>query len=491
VSIPQRRFLFHHLPVHLVRVPMTTTQATDLVDRLTTHDTLGVAPRSELEWLVANSEWRRYEPGTVLVKKDQMANEMFTLLSGRIAVHFDHGTGRRHVMESRAGGVTGVLPFSRIGVALGDAVAEEALEALALHRDLLPALIRECPTITATLVHVMVDRARSFSATNWQDEKMASLGRLAAGLAHELNNPAAAAASSARRLSGALVEMGEAAGALGRASLSDAQRTHVATFLSRCLGTTPGGARAAIEQSDREDQIATWLESHRANTAPAPALAESGASVQALDELSAAIGDASLDAALGWVASACTARSLTTDVERATGRISDLVASVKRFTYMDRAGVAQPTDLALGLRDTMSVLAAKARTRSITVTLDVPSDLPLVPGSTADLNQVWMNLLENALDAARPSGEVIVRAGRDGGFVVVRVMDDGAGIPPALLDRIFDPFFTTKGVGEGSGLGLDIARRIVRMHEGQIEVESRPGRTEFRVRIPVGPASGA
>ena len=464
-----------------------TTQASDLVDRLTTHKTLSVAPRAELEWLVANSQFRHYEVGTILAPKSGTASEMFTLLAGRIAVHFEHGTGRRHVMESRAGGVTGVLPFSRIGAPLGDAVVEEAAEALVLRRDQMPDLIRECPTITAACVHVMLDRARNFAATNWQDEKMVSLGRLAAGLAHELNNPASAAAGSARRLGGALVEMGDAAGALGRASLTDAQRTHVATFLGRCLGAGASGTPTAIERSDHEDRISTWLGSHGADTAPAPALAESGVSVEALDDLSAALGDGALDPALRWVAAACTARSLATDVERATGRISDLVASVKRFTYMDRSGVAQPTDLALGFRDTVSVLAAKARARSITVRLDVASDLPLVPGSTADLNQVWMNLIDNALDAAQPSGEVIVRAVCEKSVVVISVIDDGAGIPPALLDRIFDPFFTTKGVGEGTGLGLDIARRIVRMHEGQIEVESRPRKTEFRVRIPVMP----
>jgi C4-dicarboxylate-specific signal transduction histidine kinase len=173
------------------------------------------------------------------------------------------------------------------------------------------------------------------------------------------------------------------------------------------------------------------------------------------------------------------------EVDRATTRIYDLVASVKRFTFMDRAGGPVPTDIAQGLTDTVAVMASKARTKSAAVRLSLEPSLPLVLASVAELNQVWANLLDNALDAVGPSGEVLVTAAPEGDAVVVCMIDNGPGIPSSVLSHIFDPFFTTKGVGEGVGLGLDIARRIVGAHEGQIGVETVPGRTVFRVRLPV------
>ena len=165
--------------------------------------------------------------------------------------------------------------------------------------------------------------------------------------------------------------------------------------------------------------------------------------------------------------------------------MSDLVASVKRFAFLDRSAVAQPTDVAQGLTDTVAVLAAKARTKSVVVTLDLVPGLPLVAASTGDLNQAWSHLLDNALDAVAPSGCVTVTAALDAGSIVVCVIDDGPGVPAELVNRIFDPFFTTKPVGQGTGLGLEITRQVVRLHDGQISVESRPGRTVFRVSLPV------
>jgi signal transduction histidine kinase len=200
-----------------------------------------------------------------------------------------------------------------------------------------------------------------------------------------------------------------------------------------------------------------------------------------LDELADAFAGEPLDAALRWIAAEYAARSLASDVERATTRIYDLVSSVKRFTYMDRTGPAEPTNIDQGLTDTVSMLASKARAKLVSVSVDVAPDLPRVPANPGELNQVWANLLENAIDAVGESGHVAVSAARDGETVVVRVIDDGPGIPADVLPRMFDPFFTTKPIGQGTGLGLDISRQIIRNHDGQIAVDSRPGRTEFRV----------
>jgi signal transduction histidine kinase len=192
-----------------------------------------------------------------------------------------------------------------------------------------------------------------------------------------------------------------------------------------------------------------------------------------------------LDSALRSVAAGYTARSLASDIERAASRIYELVSAVKRFTYMDRATVSEPSSVAQGVTDTVAVLASKAKAKSASVRLDIPEDLPLVRAYGGELNQVWSNLLENALDAVPDmTGEVVVTAAREGDRVVVRVIDNGPGMTPEVRGRIFDPFFTTKPMGQGTGLGLDISRRIVHRHEGQIEVQCEPGRTEFRVTLP-------
>jgi signal transduction histidine kinase len=177
---------------------------------------------------------------------------------------------------------------------------------------------------------------------------------------------------------------------------------------------------------------------------------------------------------------------MSTEIQEAASRISHLVDAIKGFTQMDRESVSEPVDISQGLTNTLVVLRGKAKDKAVSLNLDIARDLPLINGFAGELNQVWSNIISNALDAVSENGHVEVKAQQAGaaGGVVVRIIDDGAGIPPAIRDRIFDPFFTTKPVGEGSGLGLDIVRRLVQHHNGQIEVESNPGRTEFRVTLP-------
>jgi signal transduction histidine kinase len=186
---------------------------------------------------------------------------------------------------------------------------------------------------------------------------------------------------------------------------------------------------------------------------------------------------------LRWIAADCATRRLTLEIQQAASRISELIHSVKGFTQMDRAAVPEPVNLARGLADTLAVLASKAKGKSVGVSLNVEKDLPAVRGFAGELNQVWSNLIDNALDAVKEGGQVEISARRERNQVVVRVLDNGHGVPSGIRDRIFDPFFTTKPVGQGTGLGLDIVRRLVQRHNGQIELESTPGRTEVRVML--------
>jgi signal transduction histidine kinase len=457
----------------------------DLIARLSAHKVIGNVPRAELEWLVAHGTLERYQTGDMIARKCQPVEALYIILKGHVAHLLDHGGSWHKAIDWHDGDATGMLPYSRLANAPGNSVILEPTEILRVACEHLPTLPIDCPQVTAALVHVMVDRARTFKASDLQVEKMASLGKLAAGLAHELNNPASAAARSAQLISEALAESEEASRELGAADLGDRALAVVERVRWACSGGPTTGVFSPLERSDREEALANWLLDHGVDDALAAPLGETNVTLALLDEVAAALDGDRLRVSLRWVASGCTVRALAHDVERAASRVHELVSAVKGFTYMDHAPSAEPVDVAKGLTDTLAVMAAKARAKSASLALDVPADLPRACGFGGELNQVWANLIDNALDAVSENGRVVVTARAEGAQVVVRVTDDGSGIPAEVKSRIFDPFFTTKPVGKGTGLGLDIVRRLVDRSDGSIEVESEPGRTEFRVALPV------
>ncbi len=463
----------------------------DLIDRLAEHKTLAAAPREELVWLAEHGTLRHLAAGEVLSHKGVQVEGLYVVLTGHVSLSVDRGSGPQKIIEWRAGEVSGILPYSRLTSPPGDAVAQEPAEILALSRELLRALTRECFVITSILVHTMLDRARLFTSSDLQNEKMISLGKLSAGLAHELNNPASAIERSAALLEDRLEEAETATHALGVARLSDAQLGAVETIRKACLAREPHGVRSPVEQAEREETIADWLEDHDLDADSADVLADTPVTLEALDQLAGAVQGAVLGVVLRWAAAGCAVRSLASEIQEAAMRISGLVTAIKGFTHMDQAMVAEPVDLGLSLANTVTVLRAKARQKSATVAIELEAGLPRVRGFAGELNQIWGNLIDNALDAVEEGGHVEVKASREGERVVVRIVDDGPGIPAAIRERIFDPFFSTKPMGQGTGLGLDIVRRLVRHNDGVIEVDSKPGRTEFRVALTIDEAQKA
>jgi signal transduction histidine kinase len=376
------------------------------------------------------------------------------------------------------------MPYSRLVAPPADVVAEEPCEVVTVYRADMPEMIRECPELTTILVHVMLDRARHFTSSYLHDEKLVSLGKLAAGLAHELNNPASAIGRTARELQNAVPSLGDAARSLGCAGLDARQIAALENVRDACLARTVQSVLSPLDLEDRENSIARWLRAHAAEETIAEALAETDITLGQLDELARSVQGPLLNTGLRWIATTCTTRRLTREIQQAASRICELVSAVKGFTQMDRAAVPEPVDLARGLSNTLAVLTSKAKGKSVGVALDLENDLPAVQGFASELNQVWSNLIDNALDAVDEGGRVEITVRRERDCVVVRVVDNGSGVPAEIRDRIFDPFFTTKPVGKGTGLGLDIVRRLVQRHNGQIELESIPGRTEFRVTLP-------
>ena len=353
---------------------------------------------------------------------------------------------------------------------------------LVVPREHLRALIQECPELTSILVHRMLDRARDFTSSELHDEKMISLGRLSAGLAHELNNPASAIERSAALLGSHLEHVEQAARALGAAGLTDAQFDAIDGVRNACAAAPEQGVRSPIEHAEREEAITDWLADRGLDTAAAEALADTAVTTAALDRLAGAVDGPALNAALRWAAAGCSVRRLASEIQDAATRIAGLVLAVKGFTHMDQSTAAGPVDLAQGLGNTVAVLKSKARGKSVAVSVRVEPGLPRIRGFAGELNQIWGNLIDNALDAVPESGRVEVVAGRESRRVVVRIADNGPGIPAEIRDRIFDPFFTTKPAGLGTGLGLDIVRRLVLHNEGEISVQSQPAARSFRSR---------
>jgi signal transduction histidine kinase len=455
----------------------------ELVNRLAALPNLADIPRHELEWLVERGNFEQRAAGKVMAPMGKRIETLWIILSGHISVYVDRGVGPRRVIDWRTGEVTGILPYSRMKGPPGDNFIEEDTEMLTLHETHFPEMVHRCPKFTAYTVHLMLDRARRFNASDLQDEKMISLGKLAAGLAHELNNPASATVRGAKQLLVALTEVDAASRQLGAAGLTEEQRRLIDDTRAACVAERSGNVLSPIELADRESEIADWLVRHDSDPTHADRLAETDVTLETLDTLAAGVSSDTLGAVLGWISVGCETHSLVADIERAATRIGELIDAVKSFTQMDSLTAPEAVDVGSGLRDTIRVLVAKAKAKSAAISLDVEPELPRVYGVAGELNQIWLNLIDNALDALPEGGKIQVSARRELDRVVVRVVDNGPGISPEIESRIFDAFFTTKPPGQGIGLGLEITRRLVRRYQGDITVDSLPGRTEFRVSL--------
>jgi len=455
-----------------------------LLDDLRKIEVFSDLPQEHLAWLAEKFEEIRLEPGEVSVQEGGPADSLFVILEGEI--RFQRGGGPdAPVFKAYAGQVTGLLPYSRLTRYGGTGRAVLPTRIVRLHKSLFPEMLQRMPVLGQRLVAIMADRIRETTRVETQRDKLMALGKLSAGLAHELNNPAAAAQRATASLRETLETVRDASIRLARHALSLEQREMIIRFereAGQYTATTPVDPLA---QSDREERITSWLQGCQVPDAwkIAPVLAHMGVEIPKLESLAAQVGDKVLSDALIRIASLLTISRLIGEIENSTKRISDLVRAVKEYSYMDQAAMVE-VDVHRGLESTLTILGHRLKS-GIQVVREYDKNLPRICAFGGELNQVWTNLMDNAIEAMQGKGELRLRTARELDRVLVEIRDNGRGIAPDVLPHIFEPFFTTKGVGEGTGLGLDTVCRIVRNHHGEIRASSQPGDTRFQVYLPI------
>jgi len=454
-------------------------------DDLRDLDILKGLPEPELRWFCDNGEVIKLETGERVLERGEPADYMFIVVRGVVEGYEEVGGQWLVVATTGQGEVTGMLPFSRMTHYPRYVVATEPATVLRVRKEDFQDMMSVSHEIGRRLVAEMSDRVRGDVRLEQQQEKMMALGKLSAGLAHELNNPSAAVGRAAMALSEHLTNLPMCVMSLMAQHLDDSAIEAIRGLPSMAR-TSRSGSLSALEKAEREDEIGDWLEEHEVQDSwrIAGTFADAGLCANDLDAFSARVPEAALGDSFLWVECVLAAEQIVTEIASSAERISSLIESVKTYSHMDRSVEHKPTDVRIGLDNTLKMLGHKIKKADIHLSRDYQEDLQVVPAHAGELNQVWTNLIDNAIDAAGEGGELSIEAKEDELGIVVSVIDNGTGIPEDLQQRIFDPFFTTKEIGEGTGLGLDIAQRIVKTHRGRIDVVSKPGRTEMRVHLP-------
>ena len=444
-------------------------------------------PDDQLEWFLSQAPELPLKAGETYFRQGDPADAMFVLLEGQFQVRGELG-GQPIVLSSKAGDIGGVLPFSRMKQFTVNGRALTDGRILRFPTAQFPELIQKMPELVTRLVALMSDRIREATRFEQQRDRLAGLGKLSAGLAHELNNPASAAKRAASQLREVLHRIKEASHELGRRDLSPAQKSEVEK-LEVSITFKDDPPPDALTISDLEDQIDSLLRSHGQNDLwqLAADLSRRNVRPETLESLFASLDPDTARAALVRIAASVEIANLLNEIESSTSRISDLVRAIKEYTYMDQAPV-QNVDIVKSLETTITIMNHKLK-RGVSVQRDYEKIPLLVNSFGSELNQVWTNLIDNAIDAMNGKGELRVHTCREDSSVLVEIGDNGPGIPKEIQSRIFEPFFTTKRVGEGTGLGLDTVQRIVKKHQGNIQVTSKPGDTRFQVWLPLAEAS--
>jgi signal transduction histidine kinase len=453
---------------------------------LTSIPVLADLPDDQISWFLSQAQELVLKPDDTYLHQGDPADAMYVILEGQLQARGELA-GEIVTITNKPGDVTGVLPYSRMKQfpLTGRAIVPSRV--LKFPASLFPELVQRMPELTGRLVALMSDRIRETTRIEQQRDRLVGLGKLSAGLAHELNNPASAAKRASSQLRGMLKAIKDASHSLGARELTPEQKAQIEN-LEASLIQRDGRPPDSLTIATLEDELDVLLRSHNQNDLwqLSASLARKGAKPEVLESLFASLDAETARAALVRLCASLEIAGILDEIESSVSRISDLVRAIKEYTFMDQSPV-QNVDIVKSLETTLTILNHKLK-HGVVVERDYQPVPLLVDSFGSELNQVWTNIIDNAIDAMHGKGKLRVRIHREDNWVVIEIKDDGPGIPPDVQPHVFEPFFTTKGVGEGTGLGLDTVQRIVKKHRGSVQVNSKPGDTCFQVFLPMAGA---
>ncbi len=462
------------------------------IDELRNIIALRGVPDEHLQWILDRSEYWEFSDGEMLYKTGEPVDKMMFILEGQLSFYMDINGRLVYYLtfgnDELTGGVTGVLPYSRMVKTPGTSFAVGKLRGLAFHKKYFHDLENLNPELIQRLIGYMTERARYFATIQLQHEKVSALGKLSAGIAHELNNPAAAITRISSELADRLISNFK----LTRELLGQNINPELIDYIQQIMLQKENNLSSqkkinALARINREDEFNDWFEQNNFTDAQkiSETLSDSEFTIKDLENILSSVGSDSFMNIMHWLENLLSSEKIITDLEDASGRISKLVHAIKSHVHMDRSSDLNYTGIHHDLENTLTLLGHKLREKNISVEKSFCNDMPEIEAYVGDLNQVWTNIIDNAIYAMPNGGKLRIETSCDKRKVIVRIIDNGPGIPKEILSRIFDPFFTTKKVGEGTGIGLDIVMRVLKQHNADIKVNSEPGKTSFEICLPV------
>ncbi len=461
----------------------------DLLQQLQRVPELRGVPLPQLQWMAEKGRIDSFADGQKVFVKGDPIHELRIILKGEVNLYMEQAGNLRNMGTIEAGEITGKLPFSRMKGATGTGIVTGETIVFSLHQDFFPEMIRNHHELVEALVHVMTDRVRDNTRMQQQNDKVMALGKLSAGLAHELNNPSAAVVRSAHELKKHLSNIPDNFKRVIQIRTTEQVVDQVNQLVFSKIANTGKTALSMLAKTELEDELTEWLESNDITNAyeMTEVMAEFDIHAEDLEDVKSWLRPEDKQPVIGWIYQVLTTEKLVTEIEEAAKRINTLVSSVKGYTHMDQAPEKQLTDIHVGIRNTLTMLNHKLKKNGIKLIESFDSQLPQASIFISEMNQVWTNVIDNAIDAmeGRTNNTLEIKTEKKGSFINVSIIDNGPGIPKEIQDKIFDPFFTTKSIGKGTGLGLEVVRQIINQHNGKVYVDSNPGRTEFIICFPI------
>lgn len=442
-------------------------------------------PDEQLQWLISQGETVEIEKGDLLFDVGEPVIICYIVLDGKMRICAVQSGKEKELRVLDPGQVTGYLPYSR---AINSPAFCEAIKDSWIFKCSKDKLIEGFGThfeLIEALVHMMLSRVREFTSIQQQNEKMFALGKLSAGLAHELNNPAAAISRAAALLQTQVSRLPHLFQSIADLRIEPEKVEKISNLIINKINTEPP-VLTMMQKANLEDELTDWLNDNHLKDTDPEGLVERGFTTDELDVFKACSTPEHLPVLLEWVSNYLVTNKMAEDIRTSSERISTLVGAVKNFTFMDKNTDRQLTDIHSGIRNTLTMLNYKLRKGNIAVIERYDDSIPQIKIFPGEMNQVWTNIIDNAIDAMEVNGKgnLTITTAHDDRFLKVTIKDDGPGIPDDIKQNIFAPFFTTKEMGKGSGLGLDVVSRIMIQHNGEVKVKSEPGATEFEICLP-------